>query len=171
MELRKLKLDDAKYMLEWMHDPNVVQWLQTKFINKSLEDCQNFISNSWNDKTNLHLAITNDKDEYLGTVSLKNIDINKGCAEFAITVRKSAMGTGCAAEGMRKIIRKGFEEFGLKNIYWCVARENKRAISFYLKNGYKEVATPKIEEITQYTVAEIEKYLWFQITNDSKQIS
>lgn len=39
-------------------------------------------------RKNLHLAIVDENDEYMGTVSLKNIEEDK--AEFAITVRKNA---------------------------------------------------------------------------------
>ena len=38
------------------------------------------------------MAITDDNDEYMGTVSLKNINYTDSFAEFAITVRRTAMG-------------------------------------------------------------------------------
>ena len=43
-------------------------------------------------KKNIHMAITDDNDEYMGTVSLKNINYIDSFAEFAITVRRTAMG-------------------------------------------------------------------------------
>lgn len=57
-------------------------------------------------------------------------------AEFAITICRDAMGMGYSKFGMHEIIRYGFEELDLANIYWCVSPENKRAIKFYDKNGY-----------------------------------
>ena len=74
MRLRKLEKKDALYMLEWMHDENVVQWMQTDFASKTLEDCERFIESSAQDASNLNLAIVDDHDEYMGTVSLKHID-------------------------------------------------------------------------------------------------
>ena len=93
MRLRKLELNDSKRMLEWMHDPFVVEKLQTNFINKTIEDCIAFINNSQNDE-NIHLAIVDDNNQYMGTVSLKHITANT--AEFAITVHRDVMGKGYA---------------------------------------------------------------------------
>ena len=135
MELRKLEEKDAELMFEWMHDSSVVEHLQTDFESKTIEDCKAFIKDANNDNTtHLHMAIINDQDEYMGTVSLKNI--TKNDAEFAITIRKVAMGQGYSRYAMKEIIRIGFEELKLNRIYWCVNPNNKRAIRFYDKGGY-----------------------------------
>lgn len=134
MKLRKLKPDDAPLMLEWMHDPTVVEMLQADFASKTLEDCLAFIESAQNCTTDIHLAIVDDSDTYMGTVSLKHI-ANR-TAEFAITVRKAAMGKGYSAYGMKTILLYGIRELGLEAIYWCVSPENKRAVQFYDKNRY-----------------------------------
>lgn len=138
MKLRNLELKDAPLMLEWMHDKDVVEKLRGKFLEKNLDDCENFIRASQNKEKDIHLAITTDEDEYMGTVSLKNIDRNINSAEFAITVRKSAMGRGYSWYGMEEIIRKAFEEYELESVYWCVSRKNERAVRFYDKHNFHE---------------------------------
>lgn len=137
MKLRKLEIDDAPLMLEWMHDKSVVKFMQADFAHKTIDDCKAFINAAQDTSNNLHLAIVNDLNEYMGTVSLKNI-IN-GTAEFAITIRMEAMGKGYSKYGMAEIIRIGLEELGLNRIYWCVSPENIRACKFYDKNGYKQM--------------------------------
>lgn len=139
MKLRQLELKDAPTMLEWMHDESVVKNLSANFAQKKLQDCEAFIKASENDKENLNLAIVDENDEYMGTVSLKHIDQQNGTAEFAITVHSKAMGKGYSKYGMKTILEMGLKEIGLKNIYWCVSTENARAIRFYDKNGYKRV--------------------------------
>ncbi len=133
--LRPLALKDAPLMLEWMHSQDIVKHLQADFREKTLADCEAFILSSHTDKNNLHLAIVTETDEYMGTISLKNMVANT--AEFAICMRQSAMGTGLASAAMDRILTKGFDEVGLESIYWYVSTENKRAIRFYDKNGYK----------------------------------
>ena len=54
------------------------------------------------------------------------------------TVRKSAMGRGYSWYGMEEIIRLAFEEYGLESVYWCVSRENERAVRFYDKHNFHE---------------------------------
>ena len=129
-------------MLEWMHDSDVVQNMQTDFAHKTLSDCENFIRSSQTDNKNLHLAVVDDENTYMGTVSLKNIE--NGAAEFAITVRKVAMGKGFSRYAMSEIIRIGFEKLKLRSIYWCVSPENKRAVKSYDKNGYTRIDISKL---------------------------
>ena len=136
MYLRKLQVKDAPLMLEWMHDESVVAKLAANFAAKTLDDCQNFIAASQGDTENLHLAIADDADTYMGTVSLKHIDRAAGTAEFAITVRACAMGKGFSRFGMESILKMGVTELGLPAIYWCVSPANTRAVRFYDKNGY-----------------------------------
>lgn len=136
MKLRQLELKDAPLMLEWMHDPDVTEYMRTDFASKTIFDAENFIKSTWQDSDNMNLAIVSDEDGYMGTVSLKHIE--NGSAEFAITVRKEAMGHGYSHYGMNAIIDKAFDELGLESVYWCVSRVNKRAVRFYDKHNFHE---------------------------------
>lgn len=137
MYLRKLELKDAPFMLAWMHDESVTKNLRSDFASKTLLDAESFIKWSWKDTENVNLAIVSDKDEYMGTVSLKNIEDTS--AEFAIIVRAEAMGRGYSWYGMKGILEKAFQEYGLESVYWCVSRENSRAVRFYDKHNFHEV--------------------------------
>lgn len=141
MKLRKLEIKDAPFMLEWMKDPDVTGKLKNDFGSKTMEDCERFIMESWNQEENLHLGITDGNDRYMGTVSLKGIDLLRSCAEFAIAVRRGAMGKGYAGYGMAEILQIGWEERNLGMIYWNVRKDNVRAVRFYEKRGYKRINT------------------------------
>jgi len=160
MKLRLLQKKDAERMMEWMHDPSVVEKLQTDFAGKSLDDCLNFISNS-TEGNNFHLAITDDNDVYMGTVSLKHITDDD--AEFAIAVHKDAMGHGYAIGAMKEMIRQGFEKYKIRSIYWCVAPDNYRALRFYDKNHFMRVNVWKLRVAGDYTEKQKEKYVWYQV--------
>lgn len=138
MRLRDLELKDAPLMLEWMHDESVVGKLKGNFQEKTLEDAESFIKGAKNQEQDIHFAIVSDEDEYMGTVSLKSIDRNNNSAEFAIIVRKVAMGRGYSWYGMEEIIRQAFEELELESVYWCVSRKNERAVRFYDKHNFHE---------------------------------
>ena len=157
MKLRKLELKDAPFMLEWMHDKSVVQDLRTNFLEKTLEDCENFVKSSWDDPKSKHFAITDTDDTYLGTVSLKNI--KEQTAEFGITVRNCAMGKGIAKEAMQEVIHLAFEKLNLTKVYWCVSPDNKRAVRFYDKNQCKRVNPSELKMIEGYTQQQIMAYI------------
>ena len=148
MYLRELRSEDAPLMLEWMYDEDVVRFLNTDFSKKSIDDCYAFINNSKGSIESINLAISDDNDEYMGTVSLKHIDTIKRSAEFAITVRACAMGKGYARKAMKLILDLGFEKYNLDFLYWCVSPDNKRAVRFYEKNGYSRIEKP--EYVAEY---------------------
>lgn len=163
MQLRKLQQKDAPLMLEWMHDESVVEFMGANFAEKTIEDCLRFIENSENDEGNINLAIVDEFDEYMGTVSLKHINKTEGVAEFAITIRKCAMGKGYSAYGMKEILAMGLGEVGLSKIYWCVSQRNKRAVGFYDKNGYRRTADiPEIIRVA-YTEEQMLDFIWYVI--------
>ena len=135
MQLRRLQPQDAPLMLEWMHDADAVQHMRANFAAMTLADCERFIAAAQKDTPALHRAIADENGTYQGTVSLKNIDTAKGEAEFAIAVRRCAMGRGVSAWGMREI------------------PVNARACRFYAKQGYTPI-TPE---------PDAENLLWFEV--------
>lgn len=161
MRLRNLELKDASLMLEWMHDETVVEKLKGSFQNKTLGDCETFIKMAENKDENIHLAIVTDEDEYMGTVSLKMVDRHNKSAEFAIAVRKVAMGRGYSWFGMEEIIKKAFDEYGLETVYWCVSRENQRAIRFYDKHNFHEVVD--IPKTILHRYRNIDNLKWYSV--------
>ncbi len=159
MDIRELKITDAPLMLEWMHDISVVGKLRTDFSSKTLQDAEGFIEASWEDKDNINMAIVSDEDEYMGTVSLK--DIEDGRAEFAITVRKKAMTHGYSWFGMERILDKAFNELNLECVYWCVSRENVRAVRFYDKHNFHETLDIPQNILERYKG--IENLKWYSV--------
>ena len=148
-------------MLEWMHDKTVVEFMGANFAEKTIDDCLRFIDSSQEDEENLNLAIVDDADEYMGTVSLKHINKSEGVAEFAITIRKCAMGKGYSAYGMKEILNMGLNQIGLNRIYWCVSQRNKRAVGFYDKNGYRRTADIPNTIKEFYSDEQVSHFVWY----------
>ena len=168
MKLRRLNMDDAPLMLEWMHDKSVVADLKADFMSKTLEDAEAFIEYSQKYEAgvseDLHMAIASDEDEYMGTVSLKSI--TETSAEFAITVRAAAMGHGYSWFGMKAIIEKAFDELGLESVYWCVDRKNERAVKFYDKHSFHEVVDIPSEVLARYEG--MDNLKWYSVLRGDK---
>lgn len=160
MVLRELRKKDAEFMLEWMHDSNVVAYLGKNFASKTIEDCQNFIEESvQNPGDGRNFAIVDDNDEYMGTISLKNIEWDKKRAEYAISCRTKAMGKGFARKATEELFLYAAEKLGLTLIYLYVRPSNIRAQKLYHKVGFEETEKPEfIQEKFD------EEMLWFQKT-------
>ena len=166
MKLRTLKLADANRMLEWMHNDDIVNNLGKNFKSYTLQDCNDFISHSQTDNSNLHLAITDETDTYMGTVSLKHIVDNT--AEFAIVLHPNAIGLGYAKFAIHQILSIGFNKLSLKEIYWNVLKSNLRAIKCYNKNGYKRFVPNTVKYLTWggYSTSSQDQFYWYKITKE-----
>lgn len=162
IKLRKLKEKDVLFMLEWMHDKDIAGQFQNDFLSYNKEKVISFIKNSYNEK-NQHFAIVNEKDEYLGTISLKNIDIYNSNAEYAISTRKNTHGTGINSIATKLILKYAFETLQLKKVYLNVLSENKRAKNFYLKNGFTYEGTFKKHIMVSEELKDLE---WYSIICD-----
>lgn len=141
IRLRALQEKDAPLMLEWMHDPEIQKWFRRNMLDTSLSDVRNFCVDSKIPKSisrgdNLHFAIVNNTDEYLGTISLKSIDLDSKSAEYAIATRKKAHGKGVAYAATGLILKKAFCEYGLHRVYLNVFADNKSAIKLYKRCGF-----------------------------------
>lgn len=143
VRLRKLKTEDAPLMLEWMHNKAIADVFEKDMSAVTLEKAEEFCRRSSGDisffeDAAVHYAIVEtDNDEYMGTISFKNIDMKNRSAEFAISVRSEFHGTDTAGKATRLILQKGFGEFKLHRIYLNVFSTNARAIRFYEKCGFR----------------------------------
>lgn len=143
IKLRRLKEKDAPFMAEWMHDPEISQYFQKDMRSITLGDAERFCREAGRTEhieegSSVHYAIVEEGvDEYLGTISLKEIDLRNRSAEYAVSTRKRAHGKGIAAQATRLILREGFERLNLHRIYLNVLSDNVRAVKFYEKAGFR----------------------------------
>ncbi|MBQ6272852.1 MAG: GNAT family N-acetyltransferase [Oscillospiraceae bacterium] len=135
IHLRPLEQRDAPFMLEWMRDPSIACYFRFDAASMTEEKCRAFIESASRDPSSRHYAIADENDEYLGTISLKNIA--NGSAEYAISTRKCTHGSGAALQATRDILRISFDELGLETVYLNVLAENLRANAFYRKAGFR----------------------------------
>jgi len=133
MRLRALELKDAELMLEWMKDEDLNRYFRFDADSVTLDSVKDYISKASSCESDKHYAIVEDDDIYLGTISLKNIDVNNSNAEYAVALRKVSIGSGIARAATLDILNKAFEMFHLNKVYLNVVSENKRAVRFYEK--------------------------------------
>lgn len=135
MKLRKLEYDDIPLMLEWMRDEEINKNFAKDFSKYDEESQKKFIDNSMTD-TDITFAIASEDGEYLGSISLKNIDYENKKAEYAICLRAKCIGKNISKPATDLILKYAFDELGLNRVYLNVLSENIRANKFYLKYGF-----------------------------------
>ena len=137
MNLRKLSVKDIPFIKEWMSDQSINRQFKTDFSVYTYDKIAEFIQNAQDFSSHRHYAIVDEKDEYLGTISLKEIDIMNRKAEYAIVLRRIAIGTSIASDATHQILKIAFNELMLNKVYLNVLANNHRANRFYLKFGFK----------------------------------
>lgn len=140
IHLRKLGLKDARGMLEWMHDSGIQQGFQADMTGRTLEDAEAFITETQYVLTDggcMHFAVVNEKDEYMGTVSLKDISLRDKRAEYAISLRRCAQGKGIGYNATKLLLDYAFCTLHLNKVFLNVLSDNLPAIHLYLKCGFR----------------------------------
>lgn len=146
-------------MLEWLNNPDVTKYLRLGKMNATIEDALFFIEKAQHKDNDIHQAVVDDQDCYLGTVSLKNINRDKGEAEYAISMHPSAFGTDASRIATDLILQRAFLGELLKRVFLYVLEDNHRAVRFYEKYGFTYTQT------TVITFEGEEKNLrWYEIT-------
>ncbi|MBZ0307061.1 MAG: GNAT family N-acetyltransferase, partial [Anaerolineae bacterium] len=109
--LRGLTLDDAseKY-LGWMHDPAVMQYLESRFYPHSLESLRDFISQMQHDRNNVFLAmVLKDGDRHIGNIKLGPINWIHRFADIGLLIgEKDCWGKGYGTEAIRLLTHYAF---------------------------------------------------------------
>ena len=134
--IRKLDLKDAEAMITCLKDSDVNYFMNIDGSKMVSTDCQEYIKKSWDDEKNYHFAIVDENDNWIGTISLKNIDKLAKQVEYASITSSSVHGKGYAFTATKEIIEYGFEKLGLNRIYLNVVDENIKANKFYQKVGF-----------------------------------
>ena len=136
MKLRKLEKKDIPFMLEWMQDKEQAAFFRFDPDSVTEETGAAYIEKAQDQDPDYHFAVVDQNDEYLGTISLKQVDRTNGHAEYAVSMRKCAIGKGIAAEATREILEYARRELGLHRVYLNVFSDNIRARKFYEKMGF-----------------------------------
>lgn len=161
ISLRELRECDAAGMLEWMQDPNISCFFRFDAASMTIEKCVDYIHSANAELDCRHYAIVDENDVYLGTISLKEINTDDGSAEYAISTRSCAHGTGAAMQATEQIIRIAFEELGLRRVYLNVLTDNLRANAFYRKAGFQ---FERQEEDALEIRGVLKSLNWYEIT-------
>ena len=136
MNLRKLSVKDIPFIKEWMSDQSINRQFKTDFSVYTYNKIAKFIQDAQDFSSHRHYAIVDEKDEYLGTISLKEIDLINLKAEYAVVLRSKAIGTSAAKDATQKILDIAFNELKLNKVYLNVLATNLRANRFYQKFGF-----------------------------------
>lgn len=136
--LRRLTEDDAseKYA-SWMNDPEINQYLESRFMVHTVENTKVFIRSVTNDNNYQFGMFDINTDEHIGNIKIGSINHYHKYADIGFLIgEKSYWGKGIATEAIALATDFAFNELHLHKLWGGAYAPNKGSIRAFEKNGY-----------------------------------
>lgn len=137
--LRKiLETDVNEKYLGWLNDPQVNQYLETRWSEQTLSSILDFVQSKIDNKNEPLFAIcTLESNEHIGNIKLGPINPYHKYADVSLFIGdKNYWGKGFATEAIKLITDYGFKSLKLNKICASAYEENIGSINAFKKCGY-----------------------------------
>jgi RimJ/RimL family protein N-acetyltransferase len=137
--LREIKLSDAnKNYRNWMNDPEINQYLESRFEGWSVGKLKRYISDIKKNPDNVFLAIVSrDRNKHIGNIKIGPINQSHRYADVGVIIgEKSFWGKGIAAEAIKLVVDYAFNSLDLHKLTAGAYRCNSRSIKAFQKAGF-----------------------------------
>ena len=135
--LRAIELEDLERCHRWMNDPDVTQFLSTRFP-LSLQQERKWIEQERDPMRDLALAIETLEGVHIGNCGLHGIHAVDRSAGLGISIgEKSHWSQGYGTDAMLTLCGFGFGQMNLHRIWLYVFDFNARGIRCYEKCGFQ----------------------------------
>lgn len=128
------------YYLNWLHDQDVNQFLETGHIPNDLIQLEEFIKSI--NPNELFLAIHTKEGKHIGNIRIHSINAKHGLAEYGIMIGdKESWGNGYAKEATMSVLSHCFLKLNLRKITLGVVADNVGALKLYDTIGFVQEGT------------------------------
>lgn len=140
--IRPFRRNDWEAVYAWVKDPQIKDNFRFTQKNLTQDDMKKFvqiqIENDGTEFINFVLYDLADADQkYIGSVGLKNIDLQDKNAELTIVVSSPEYrGKGYGQEALFHVCNFGFEELELHKVHLTCVAHNVGAVKAYEKFGF-----------------------------------
>jgi [ribosomal protein S5]-alanine N-acetyltransferase len=137
--LRRVCVNDVNQRyIDWMNDPQVTKYLESRFYTNTEESIVEYIKDKQNDKHNLFMAIiTRDGHRHIGNSKIGPIDWNHRLAEVGIMLGdKDYWYKGIATEVLKLMSDYAFKKLKLHKLTAGCYEENKGSSKAFQKAGF-----------------------------------
>ena len=130
--------DVSDKYVQWLNDPEVNRFLETRHRNQTYEDCLDFVNACLAD-TSSHLFGIFDKENnvHIGNAKIGFINPVYQRGQISIFIGdKSYWGRGLSSEVVGALTKYGFTKLGLYRLEAGCYEDNLASLRVFLKNGY-----------------------------------
>lgn len=148
--LRKLSVEDVSDdYFNWLHDTEVVQYLEARFSDNTKEDIRKFIVCCTNDPNTVLLGIYfKAENKHIGNIKLHRINYTHYTAEISIMIgNKNYWGEGYGKEAIQLLADYAFSTLKLHKLTAECYANNTGSLKVFKKAGFRLEGTRKKQYI------------------------
>jgi RimJ/RimL family protein N-acetyltransferase len=138
--LRNVCLEDVNdSYYQWLNDPQVNQFLETRFVVQSKAKIAEFVASKDGNADEILLAICDKKhDLHIGNIKLGSINWYHRRAEISLLIgNKAYWGKGIATQAIQLISQFAFQTLNLNKLMAGAYKDNVGSIKAFQNCGYK----------------------------------
>ena len=139
--LRGLTLEDVNdAYYSWLNDPQVNQYLETRYLPSSKQDIEAFVKSKMHNKDEPIFAICDkETDTHIGNIKLGPICWLHRRAQISLLIGdKNYWGKGVATQAIKQVCDYGFSRLNLNKLFAGAYSDNQGSIKAFKKCGFKE---------------------------------
>jgi ribosomal-protein-alanine N-acetyltransferase len=132
------KHDATEVYVKWLNDPQVNQYLETRFYPQNIQTLLNFI-HTMETNPNEHLFTIRLKknDQHVGNIKIGAINEHHHVGDVSLFIGdKDAWGKGMASQAVQLISRYSFDKLGLRKLCAGAYKPNIASTKAFLNSGY-----------------------------------
>lgn len=170
VRLRLVELADCtdRYVA-WLHDAEVNRYLETRWVEQTIDGVREFVGNLLNSPHSYLFAIVNPDGQHIGNIKLGPIEPRHLYADLSYFLGdRSAWGKGYATIAVRMATRFGFERLGLHRVQAGFYETNLGSQRVLEKAGFSYEGRLR-SKLRQNERAEWEDHLWYAALRDTWQ--
>ncbi len=139
--LKILSQDDVSTeYLKWMTDPEVVQYLESRWSSYTLEDLRAYVRAMNSSSCDVMFGIFSDSLGHVGNIKIGNINQIHRFGDLGLLIgAPSARGRGWGTEAIQLATDYAFEELNLNKLIAGIYSPNVPSFRAFIKAGYRQV--------------------------------
>lgn len=143
--LRRLTEEDAtQEYVDWMNDPEINQYLESRFYTQTIESTKAFIRSVTNDNNYQFGIFFNEGGKHIGNIKIGSINHFHKYADIGFLIGdKSCWGRGIATEAIKLATDFAFNTLKLHKLWGGAYSPNIGSIKAFLKNNYQQEGIKK----------------------------
>lgn len=138
--LQEISIEDVNSTyVDWLNDPEVNQYLETRFQKQTIESVKSYVHSTIKNKNEHLFTIRNSKNKHhIGNIKVGGIIPHHGMAFVSLFIGdKSSWNKGYANQAIKLICKYSFNTLGLRKISAGIYQPNNTSLKTFLNAGFK----------------------------------